>query len=349
MSIANKNQFWNTRMNGEDPTSLTTSDAFSGSGGSASDGSWVITNSTYSITPTTSEYSMLVGFKYNTIPDDNAVLMKLDNGTHKVEIKSDGTTTGLKMVGATTVTFSNLDLNLSDLESKMLILRLTLDANGKAKLYRDEIINNNSFVQDYLEITGASGSGKSIQFGNTSGSVAWGSVYLSTFGAFSPVELMRSDFAQDVHVRMALAIVQQLQNSERFYLKTHVDNDSIRYGYDLSPDTLVKMQNPSIHIILSQNASPDFVALGGSSVEQTYSVDVYVSTDDINYENAFLLCMNIMGEVFDELYTNTGLNATTDTIESYTSDLDYKTMNEEMVCTHKMTFTYKRRIKMTRR
>ena len=56
-----------------------------------------------------------------------------------------------------------------------------------------------------------------------------------------------------------------------------------------------------------------------------------------------------MGEAFDELYTTTGLTATTDNIESYNMILDSKMDDDETICVHQLNLTYRRRIKMTRR
>ena len=56
-----------------------------------------------------------------------------------------------------------------------------------------------------------------------------------------------------------------------------------------------------------------------------------------------------MGEVFDELYVNTGLRGTTDSLDSYNMNLDTKLDDDETVCVHELNLTYRRRIKMTRR
>ena len=116
MAVATKTQYWNSRMNGSDPTALTGTfnDSWSASGsGSASGGDWVITNGVYTITPTTNEYTLVACLSYTTAPDSGTVLMKLDNGTHKVEVKSTGNNTSLSLVGASTVTVSDLDLALT--------------------------------------------------------------------------------------------------------------------------------------------------------------------------------------------------------------------------------------------
>ena len=56
-----------------------------------------------------------------------------------------------------------------------------------------------------------------------------------------------------------------------------------------------------------------------------------------------------MGEVFDELYVNTGVEGTTDSIISYSADLDSKMDDDETVCVHVLTLTYMRRIDMRHR
>ena len=353
MSIATKSQYWNARMTGVDPSNPggNSNDLWTGSGGSTVDGSWVITNGTWSITPAADDNSLtlLSCFEYATAPDNNAILLTLANGSHRIDVKSDGTTGGLKLVGATTLTFSNLDLGVSENDSVPLILRLTLDSTGKAKLYRHEIIEDDDAATDYLSVTAASSSDNTVSFGNTSGNVKWHSVYYSKFGAFTTTELMGADFAQDIHVRMALGIVDHLQKSGKPYLKTQVADSNIIYAYDLSASNVRKLSTPFIHIYLDNIASPEFDALSGSSIQQLYDVDIFVTTKGTNYENAYMLGLNILGEIFDELYTNTGLNGTTDSLDSHDVRLDTRIDDDDIICTHQLTLTYRRRIKMTRR
>lgn len=353
MSIATKNQYWNSRLTGSDPSnpSGNSNDAWVGGSGSTSDGDWIITNGVWTITPDATDlsYTFFTCFTYTTAPSNGTVLLSLDNGTHKVEVQSDGTTTGLKVVGATTATFSDLDLNVSGDEAVPIMLRLTLEEGGAVKCYRYEIEENDDAVIDSISITGASGSSRAVKWGNTNGSVKWSAIYYSKFGAFTPRELIPSDFAQDIHVRMALAVIEHLKTSNKPYIKTQVDNANIVFAYDISPDNLRTLQTPTIHIFVSDISSPEFDALGGSSVEQKYDVEVYVTTKGTNYENAYMLALNILGEVFDELYTSTGLSGTTDSLESHDCVLDTRTDNDEITCTHQLTITYRRRIKMTRR
>lgn len=352
MAVATKTQYWNSRMVGADPTALTGTfnDSWSASGsGSASGGDWVITNGVYTITPTTNEYTLVACLSYTTAPDSGTVLMKLDNGTHKVEVKSTGNNTSLSLVGASTVTVSDLDLALTEDKPVNLILRLTLASDGSAKLYTHEIINDDDANTVFSTVTGASGAGKAVVWGNTSGSVKWSSVYYSKFGAFSPEELLLSDFAQDTLARMGIAIVDQLKNSPRTYLKTQVPDSSIVYGYDISSQMINRIGSPSIHILVERLISPQFESLGGGKVTQEYDVKVFITVKGTNYENAYRKCLNIMGEVFDELYTKTGLEGTTDSIISYTAELDPKMDNDETICVHVLTMRYMRRIDMRHR
>lgn len=356
MAIATTSQFWTTRLNGENPTSPSVAntqnnEAFSitGSGASASGEYWRVTDARYSITPTEEEYTLFAVLSYNSAPDNDEVLMSLDNGTYKVEVKADGTTEKVKLVGATTVTSAELDIDMTEDNPVPLVLRLTLDSSGNAKLFMREIIEDDDSNTHYLSVTGASGSSKNIGFGNNSGSIDWGAVYVSKHGAFDPDELSPSDFATDTLLRMGMSIVKQLQNSKRMYLKTHMSESAIRYGFDVSKSMLTRLTPPVIHVMLRGINSPEFAALGGGRVDQEYEVIVYVTTRGTNYENAYRLALNIAGECFDEIYTKTGLLGTTDSLINYTCELDHKFDDDDTICTHMLTFTYLRRINMRHR
>ena len=121
------------------------------------------------------------------------------------------------------------------------------------------------------------------------------------------------------------------------------------YGYDLSSQMINRIPTPSIHVMFQTISSPSFDALGGSNIEQLYTIGIFVTTKGTNYEDSYRLGLNIMGEVFDELYVNTGLRGTTDSLDSYNMNLDTKLDDDETVCVHELNLTYRRRIKMTRR
>ena len=351
MAVATKTQYWNSRMNGTNPSSLsgTYNDDWSGSGGSASGGFWVITNGTWTITPTTDDYTLFACLEYTTAPDSGEVLMRLDNGTHRVEVQSTGTNSSVSLVGATTTTLTDLDLTMTEDKPVSLMLRLTLATDGSAKLYKHEIIEDDDANDAFISVTGSSGSGKAVRWGNTTGNVKWAAVYYCKFGAFTPEELLISDFAQDTLARMGLGIVAQIKNADRPYLKTQVDDSSVVYGYDISSQMLNRVGTPSIHVLVEQLTSPQFESLGGAKITQNYDVKVFVSVRGTNYENAYRKGLNLMGEVFDELYINTGVQGTTDSIISYAADLDTKMDDDEVVCVHVLTLTYMRRIDMRHR
>ena len=352
MAIATKTQYWNSRMNGTDPTTI--SDVFndnwtlSSGGGSASGGNWVITNGIYSIAPTGTANTLVCVFEYTTAPDDGTVLMKIDDGTKKVEVQSTGNNTSLKLVGTTTTTITGLDIANAEDNPTTLILRLTLNGDN-AELYTHEIIDDDDGVNVYKTVTASTSTSTGVAWGNTTGNVKWGSVYYSKFGAYSPEELLLSDFAQDTLARMGIAIVNQIKDSTRPYLKTQVSDSSIVYGYDISSQMLNRLITPTIHVLVEELGSPTFESLAGAKITQEYDVKVFVTVKGTNYENAYRKGLNIIGEVFDELYTRTGVKATTDSIISYEAKLDSKMDDDETICVHSLTMTYMRRIDMRHR
>ena len=351
MAIATTNQFWNHRLNGDDPTSPTGDNnnawTATGSGASEVDKWWVVTDARYNVTPTSTAYTLYTMLQYTSTPDNDEVLLALDNGTYKVEVKAFGEK--VKLVGATTVTSDDLDISMAEDNPVPLSLRLTLDASGNANLYLREMVEDDDAQTIYLSVAGAAGSSKDIQWGNNSGNVKWASVYMTDAGAFSPLELAPSDLATDTLLRMGLSVVETLRNSRRAHLKTHLDAGSIRYGYDLSQEMLSRSIPPFIHVVLRGLGSPTFAALGGGRIDQEYDVLIYVTTRGTTYEDAYRMGLNIVGECFDELYTTTGLNGTTDSLYEYNLELQSRLDDDVTVCTHMLTLTYMRRINMRHR
>jgi hypothetical protein len=148
---------------------------------------------------------------------------------------------------------------------------------------------------------------------------------------------------------MGLSVVQALRNSRRTYLKTHLDSGSIKYGYDISNGMLSKMVPPFVNVVLRGLSSPTFAALGGGRIDQQYDVLIYITSRGTTYEDAYRQSLNIAGEIFDELYTTTGLNGTTDSLFEYEIELQTKLDDEVTICTHLLTLTYQRRINMRHR
>jgi len=362
VAIATTNQYWTSRMNGGNPASLTEfgqdNESFTltgtGSDGSAVGDSWQIASAgsgqLWSVTPTTNEYSIIVCFKYTATPADGTVLLKLDNGTHKAEVQATSDANKVKLVGTSTVTSRELDLSQADsFDAVPIILRLTLDSTGKARLYMREIIEDSDAQTNYLEVTGSTGSSKTIQWGNTDGTILWNNVYVTNMGAFSPDELSTSSFVSDSLLRMGLSLVERLKDSKRFFLKNMVNNSSIVYGYDISSQMVSRLAPPTIHVILQSLESPEFDTLGGTRITQNYQVILFITTRGTDYENSYRTAMEIAGDAFDELYTNTGLQGTTDSLIDYTINFDTKTDDDEVICVHRMELTYMRRLNMLHR
>lgn len=362
MSIATTTQYWTSRMNGGDPATMTDygqdNQAFTRSG-SAADGSvvgesWKIVSDNggqeWSVTPSTSEYSIVVSFKYDTTPANGTVLLTLDNGTHKVHVESTGDDQTLRLVGATSVVTVNLDLKEAETyEPLPIMLRLTLASDGSAKLYMREIVEDDDGANLFLTVAGATGSSKSVKWGNLDGAIFWNNVYVTDMGAFSPDEMSTSPFVTDSLLRMGMSMVQRLKDSKRFYLKNYVDDSSIVYGYDISSQMVSRIPPPSIHLILRQMDSPSFTTLGGTRIEQNFTVVIFITTRGTDYKNAYRTGMEIAGDIFDELYTTTGLLGTTDSLTNYLIQFDTKMDDDEVVCVHRMEMTYMRRLNMLHR
>ena len=362
MSIATTTQYWTSRMNGGDPATMTDygqdNQAFTRSG-SAVDGSvvgesWKIVDDNggqeWSLTPTTNAYTAVLSLKYDTAPVNGTVLLTLDNGTHKVHVESTGDNEKLRLVGTTSVLTRDLDLKESDsFEPLPIMLRLTLASDGTAKLYMREIIEDDNGADNFLSVTGATGSSKSIKWGNLNGTILWNNVYVTDMGAFSPDEMSTSPFVTDSLLRMGMSMVQRLKDSKRFYLKNYVSDSSIVYGYDISSQMVSRIPPPSIHLILRQMDSPAFTTLGGTRIEQNFTVVIFITTRGTDYKNAYRTGMEIAGDTFDELYTTTGLLGTTDSLTNYLIQFDTKMDDDEVVCVHRMELTYMRRLNMLHR
>jgi hypothetical protein len=347
MAVADKTTFWQLRMEGTDPTVQNGNEltAWSASGtGSVSGDAWRITNQTLSHSPTASQtaYTLWAMIKYTTTPNTDEVLMKLDNGSKTVSVKANGDT-GVKLVGATTTTFTDLDL-----KNEYTILRLSMDSSGNATLYKHEIIEDDDAVTAYISVAGASGSSRTIQWGNTSGSVDWYNVYGTTDGAFSPDEMAPSPFVTDTLHRSGLKVVETLQNSIRPYL-TMIDNSAIKYGYDISTSMISRISAPSIHVLIKSVQANEITGLGGHRIDDISQVQVFVLTRGTNYKNAYRFCLNIVGDVFDEIMTNLGLDFNKDAIIGYNLELDTKMDDDETVCVHKLSFDLFRRVPLQRR
>ena len=354
MAIATGSQFWTSRLLANDPTAPVgaNNDTWAvaqGAKGSANGDFWRITNGVLRQTHSSDSLTIMAAFKFSTAPSNGDALLYLDNGSHKVEVRSKGNMQSLDLVGASTVTTHDLDLDMQDLDAVPILLRLTLASDGTANLYMREITEDDNGAHHYLSVTGASGSTAEVKWGNTSGAVDWSVVYFTHHGAFSPDEMDLSDWVTTSFIRTGLNVVQTLKDSKRHFIKNHVTDSSIVYGYDVSSSMTSRVRQPSIHVVMSELSSPGFLALAGGRTEQEYKIMVYVTTRGTNYKDAYRLGLSITGEVFDELYTNTGLNAGVDSLTGYSIVLDTKMDEDEVICVHMMCLDYMKKVNMTRR
>lgn len=359
MSISDKTHYWTSRTNLADPTTPMGSNniAWALTSGATGDGAvsgnnWRISSSSggqlWRVDAGTSN-TLVASFVYLTKPDTDAVVLAIDNGTYRAEVKIASSNGQLQLVGATTVNKGNLDLDISETMSVPVLLRLTLDSSGVAKLYFDEIIEDDDANTHYLSVTGASSSSSGVYWGNTSGIMDWHIVYHTSQGAYSPDEMDISDFVTTSFIRTSLGVVETLKDSKRFYLKNYVTPSSIVYGYDLSSTMVSRLRPPTVHVVMTNATSPQFNTLGGTKTDQDYSIDVYVTTRGTDYKNAYRQGLSIIGECFDELYTQTGLNGTIDALTGYNLVFDTKMDEDEVVCIHHLNLTYMKKVDMKRR
>tara|TARA_R100000231_G_scaffold34814_4_gene30803 strand:- start:8902 stop:9999 length:1098 start_codon:yes stop_codon:yes gene_type:complete len=360
MGISKQSDYWTARLNGNDPTSPVgdmnvawTLNAGVNGDGVSQDGYWRISSSgggqfwKQTVADNDNDLTLMCAIHIESVPNNGEVIMALDNGSHRVEVHSNGGFDKLKLVGATTTTSNDLDLAMNEQEPVPCILRLTLSSSGVARLYMREIIEDDDAQQHYLEVSAQSSSAQGAFFGTTSGTVDFYSVYFTPHGAYSPDEMDMSDFISHSLLRTGMKVVEVLKNSNRLFLKTHVKTSGVRYGYDLSSNSMInRFPTPSVHVMVQKSESPEFLTLAGTRTDQRYDVVIFVTTKGTNYENSYRLGTSILGEVFDELYTKTGLESGVDSLISYDARFDTKVDDDEVVCIHSLTLTYMKKIRM---
>jgi|TARA_R110000824_G_scaffold8365_9_gene37912 hypothetical protein len=354
MSIATTNQYWTSRLHGGDPTSPTgnNNEAWTATGTGAAEGDyWKITTSGYySLSPTTDDLTILAHVFYPNaadIPPDGTTLIRLRSDSHAVEVQSTGTATGLKIVGATTSTFDALDLTMVEDGTIITTIRLTLNAAGTGTMYVHEIVEDDFGDLRSLSVTGtADTTGRDIRWGSSDGETKWGSVYATHHGVFDPDELAQSAFYQSVLPRLGLAVRNVIRNSKRMSLKS-IPDSNIVYGYDISSSMIVRLIPPTVHIIVAGQQSDEFEALGGTSIRAENEVLIFITTKGTDYQESYRFGLRIMGDIFDEVYTNTGLDSSQDSLVGFAAQFDNKLDADEQVCVHQLNLRYMRRERMT--
>jgi hypothetical protein len=356
MTVAGNDDYWTARLVGNDPASPNGKDNAAWTlTGSASDGevsgdAWRISGSgqvwAQTVGNDENDLTLMLALQHQSVPTNGEVLMVLDNGSHRAEVRAFGNDE-VQLVGTTTVSSNGLDLRGREDNSVPALLRLTLASDGTARLYMREIVEDDDGQNHYLQVVGDSSVSQTAEWGNTTGTVDWFTVYYTPHGAFSPDELDMSDWVSNTLLRTGISIVDILKDSKRFFIKTHVGDGAIVYGYDLSSQAMInRIHPPSIHVVTTRVESPDFLTLAGTRTDQRYDVIIYVTTRGTDYRNAYRLGMSIMGEVFDELYSLTGRQDGVDSIIGYDTRLDSKVDDDEVVCVHALTINYMKKVRM---
>lgn len=362
MAVSKITDYWTSRLDGNDPSSPVgmNNEQFTGTGGGtpgAADGlNWRINsengNGDYTLYPTTENYTLWVSFSYpdsNDIPTDGTSLAKLQIASHRFDIQSDGTKTGLKVVGATTTTFSGLDLCMEEDDAIPTVIRITMDSTGQANAYLFDIIEDDDGTTLSKTMTAEAVSGTpSIIWGNANGDVLWYAVYATTMGAFNPDEMVTSNYSNVTLIQTAFGIIDVLKEARSYNLKNVVRPDAIRYGYDISSNMAVRY-SPAVHVLIRRVDSPDMYSLSGTSAEYFFQVEVYVVTKGTDYKNCYRQGLEILGECLDELYSKTGLKGSTDSLIGHDARLDSRLDPDDQVCVHTLNLRYMRRVDLSKR
>jgi len=375
MSIATTTQFWTTRWNGGDPAQASSyfgqdnlqfslGGGYLSTGGEAVGGSWKIDGDATPANPaafkgqiweqaaTGGAFTVVVSLKYNTTPTTATPLISINNGSFGCFLSSvAGSDDSLTINGQAITTITGLDLKQAgSFEAKPVMLRITVDSGGNGKVYVNEVIEDDAGVSQVYTFTAATTNGNNeLKWGNNDGIITWNNLYYTEHGAFSPDELSTSPFVSDMLMRMAFSIVELLRNSKRFYLKNMIDDSSITYGYDVSSGMVSRLAPPTIHVVIRELSSPSFETLGGSRIDQRYKILLFITTRGTDYKNSYRTGLELMGDAFDEIYTNTGLQGNTDSLINFTASLDTKLDDDEVVCIHRIEFEYMRRLNMLHR
>lgn len=359
MTVSKQTDYWSARLNGQNPTNPVgenntawTLNSGNLSDGVSNNGYWRITSSSggqvwkQTVADAENDLTIICAIHKETAPNANEMIMALDNGTHRIEVQS-VSLNKIKLVGNTSVESPSLDFPMAEDSAVPIVLRLTLASNGTARLYMSEIIEDDDAQQHYLETSAQSTSAQGAFFGAESGTVDFYSVYFTPHGSYSPDEMDMSDFISHSLLRTGMSIRDILRNSNRLFLKTHVGKAGINYAFDLSSESMLnRYQSPTVHVMIQKTNSPEFLTLGGSRTDQRYNVVIFVSAKGTNYENAYRLAASILGEVFDELYVNTGLKSGVDSLIGYDATFDTKVDEDDVVCIHTLTLEYMKKIRM---
>jgi len=341
MTVAGHSVKWTHRLNGEDPASPIGSNQgvwAATVAGVLDDGYWKISGTGYNtLDAVTTAQTMILSFKYDTIPVDGTLIASLDNGSGEILVKSTGLSSSLKLeaTGAAAITISDLDL------TKPFVVRITL--NGTVgKFYPFDIDEDESGVVITSTLTSTGSSATASSFGCDNGVVLFGNVYYTDEGSYATNEMAASIWTSDLLIRTGYRVIELLKASKRMYLKSFVEAASIVYANDLSPTTTSRLAPPTIFVSVP-SLSSNIESLGGGTVIHDYEVEVFVVTKSADFRYAHRLCAEISGEVVEEIYMSSGQNDNNDSVVSFRSSIDMKVDEDEVVCVNQHSFKFRRR------
>lgn len=348
MSVAPHTARWTHRLNGEDPASPLgqNNGAWDTTVSGATVGKyWRVQGSgRNTINPSTDTLTMVASFKYEDggTPQSGTVLFSLESTVGAVKIVSTGDTTSLSMesptslFGAHSKTITGLDLTTD------FFFRLTLNEHD-AVFYPFDLKENEVGESISYETSSSTTTNPANAFGCDNGSVLFGNIYFTDQGAFNADEFSPSLWTSNLLQQTGLRVIELLKESKRMYLKTQVEQTSIIYANDLSPAMVSRYETPCIYVSVP-STSTDLDSLGGGTVFHKYPVQVFVVTRAADYRFAHRMNAELSGEVVEEIYANSGENSNKDAIIDFSSEIDMKQEEDEIICVNAHTFTFKRRV-----
>lgn len=343
MVVASYTVRWSHRLNGEDPASpegMNNGSWDTTVAGSVQGAYWRVSGVGYNQINADAGTTLtaVVSLKYDTTPIDGTLLVSLENNSNEVKVFSTGSVGSLRIGGTGTspITVSGLDL------SKPFFFRLTLDG-AIGRLYPFDMKEDETGTSLYSEVTSTGTSNPKTSFGCDNGVVDFGTFYYTNDGAFDSDEFSPSIWTSNMLQQTGLMIVEALKTSKRLHLKSSIENSSIIYAHDISPQVTARYSAPTIFVTVnSVNAKVE--SLGGGTVYHDYSVSIFVLTRAADYRYAHRLNAELSGEVVEEIYSNTGQNDNQDNITRFSSEIDMRQEEEEVMCVNSHSFTFTRRV-----
>jgi len=343
MVVASHKDRWSHRLNGEDPASpegMNNGSWDTTVAGALNGAYWRVSGVGYNQINADAGNTLtaIVSLKYDTTPIDGTLLASLENSSNELKVFSTGTVGSLRIGGAgtTPVTISGLDL------SKAFFFRLTL-SGAVGRLYPFDMKEDETGATLYSEVTSTGTSNPKTSFGCDDGIVSFGTFYYTNDGAFDSDELSPSVWTSNMLQQTGLKVVEILRASKRLHLKSSIEEASIIYAHDISPQVTARYSAPTIFVTVN-SVNAKIESLGGGTVFHDYSVSVFVLTRAADYRYAHRLNAELSGEVVEEVYSHTGQNDNQDSITRFSSEIDMRQEEDEVMCVNSHSFTFMRRL-----